>query len=370
MLSKTADTVTNSTTTISTSSIIFYLAAIRSYFAYHDIDVIPSKFKRKVKIPKVPREDEQPLDIEDIRKILLSCHNRRLKAYLLVLASGGLRALEGLAIRLRDIDFTTCPTKIHIRKEFAKTKVSRDIYISDEATQILKQWLEWKHHNQRRNIENPNPDDLVFTISDSKRPQGFYSKECKMDFKKQLEYKKETVIQITGPIYEEGSTLPYLGKNYPLKIVNHQKDKENKFELINEEFLVSLGINSRASKRKIKALYEEWLMQKARPIFEEKVKQYSTQLAIKPSQIIIKNLKSRWGSATKGHAINLNVNLLKASDNIIDYVVLHELCHLKIKEHSHRFWELIHRFMPNYQDKINWLKVNESGLLHGHSRGD
>jgi integrase len=173
------------TTNISTSSIVLYLAAVRSYFAYHDIDIIPSKFRRRVKIPKVAREDEQPLDVEDIRKMLLSCHNRRLKSYLLVLASGGLCALEGLAIRLKDIDFTVSPTKIRVRKEYAKTKVAREIYISDEATHFLKQWLEWKYHNERRNIENPDPDDLVFTVSTSKKPLTFYSKVV-LEFQKLL----------------------------------------------------------------------------------------------------------------------------------------------------------------------------------------
>jgi integrase len=178
-------TTTTTTTTISNSSIIFYLAAVRSYFAYHDIDVIPSKFRRRVKMPKVAREDEQPLDVEDVRKMLLSCNNRRLKAYLLVLASGGLRALEGLAIRLKDIDFTISPTKIHVRKEYAKTKIARNIYISDEATMFLKQWLEWKYHNERRNIDNPNPDDLVFTVSTSTRPSSFYPKVAR-EFQKLL----------------------------------------------------------------------------------------------------------------------------------------------------------------------------------------
>jgi predicted metal-dependent hydrolase len=65
-----------------------------------------------------------------------------------------------------------------------------------------------------------------------------------------------------------------------------------------------------------------------------------------------------------------SLNLLKASEDVIDYIVLHELCHLKIEEHLYHFWNLMHRFMPNYQDKIDWLKVNESGLLHGHTRGD
>jgi integrase len=124
----------NEAPNITSSSIKLYIAAIRSYLAYHDIDVMPSKFKRKVKMPKMHREDEEPLDVSDIRKILLSCNNRRSKAYLLVLASGGMRAAEALAIRLKDIDFIVNPTKVHIRKEYSKTKTARDVSISDEAT--------------------------------------------------------------------------------------------------------------------------------------------------------------------------------------------------------------------------------------------
>ncbi len=126
-------------------------------------------------MPKIYREDEEPLDVQDIRKILLSCNNRRLKTYLLVLASSGIRASEGLAIRLKDIDFTSNPTKIHIRKEYTKTRIARDIYISDEATQYLKQWLDWKYHNQER-PRKADEDDLVFTIYKSKTPNGLYFK--------------------------------------------------------------------------------------------------------------------------------------------------------------------------------------------------
>jgi integrase len=97
--------------------------AVRSYLQYYDIDINPSKFRRRVRLPKLAREDEQAIDASDIRKILLACNNLRLKAYLLVLASGGMRALEALAIRNKDLDFTVSPTKVHIRKEYTKTKV-------------------------------------------------------------------------------------------------------------------------------------------------------------------------------------------------------------------------------------------------------
>ena len=61
--------------------------------------------------------------------------------------------------------------------------------------------------------------------------------------------------------------------------------------------------------------------------------------------------------------LNLNLNLIKALENVIDYVILHELCHLKIKEHSHHYWDSLHKYMPNYHDEIEWLKRNEDNLL-------
>ena len=101
----------------------------------------------------------------------------------------------------------------------------------------------------------------------------------------------------------------------------------------------------------------------AQSIFEAKVKNYSKRLEVKVKRIITKDLKNRWGSLTKDDVINLNVNLLKAPEEVIDYIILHELCHLRIKEHSYHYWDLLHKFMPNYQDRIDWLKVNGSNLL-------
>ena len=162
---------------------------LRSYFAYYDIDVIPSKFKRKVKMPKAYREDEQALDVQDIRNLLLVCNNRRLKAYILVLASGGFRAIEALTIRLKDIDFSSDPTKVHVRKEYSKTRVSRDVYISDEATKYLKDWINWKYKDkEEESPKNVKPDDIVFSAYDVKgeiNPRHIYFKVL-VEFQKLL----------------------------------------------------------------------------------------------------------------------------------------------------------------------------------------
>jgi integrase len=178
------------TSNLAPLSIELYVASIRSYFAFNDVDIIPSKFKRKVKMPKSYREDEEPLDVNDIRKILLNCNNRRLKVYLLLLASGGMRALEALAIRLSDIDFSVNPTKIHIRKEFAKTRTSRDIYISDEATFYLKQWIDWKYRDKHNNLSSNSRShtDLIFSIYNIKgvsKPRTIYIKALQ-EFQKLL----------------------------------------------------------------------------------------------------------------------------------------------------------------------------------------
>ena len=172
----------------SVSTVKLYMAGIRSYLAYYDIDIIPSKFKRKVKMPKLYREDEEPLDVSDIRKILLSCNNRRLKAYLLVLASGGTRAVEALAIRLKDIDFSVKPTRIKIRKEYTKTRVSRYIYISDEATHYLNQWLDWKYRDKGESTKQKDEDDLIFSVyktSSEPNPNHLYTKVV-MEFERLL----------------------------------------------------------------------------------------------------------------------------------------------------------------------------------------
>jgi integrase len=167
---------------IAPTSIALYVYAVRSYLQYHDIDINPYKFRRRVRLPRVPREDERPIDANEIRNILLACNNRRLKAYILVLASGGMRAIEGLAIRYRDLDFTISPTRVHIRKEFTKTKAARDIYISDEATTYLRQWLDGKYREERilktgkRTTTTPMPDDLVFSPFMGSNPKSMYQK--------------------------------------------------------------------------------------------------------------------------------------------------------------------------------------------------
>ena len=143
--------------------------------------------------------------------------------------------------------------------------------------------------------------------------------------------------------------------------INREQAKVS-IDIVDGKFLVNAK-SPKITSNHIKKLYENWLIEKAQSLFEEKVEKYSKKLGVRIKRIAIKNMRNRWGSLTKSSVLNLNVNLLKASEDIIDYIILHELCHLKIKEHSHHYWDMLHKFMPNYHDKIEWLKVNGGNLL-------
>ena len=96
----------------------------------------------------------------------------------------------------------------------------------------------------------------------------------------------------------------------------------------------------------------------AYPIVTPLIAKYSKLLDVSPKKILLKKLKSRWGSATQRNIINLNIHLLKAPLHVIEYVVLHELSHLIERNHSKRFWKIVSDNMGDYKSKIRWLKVN------------
>ncbi len=200
---------------------------------------------------------------------------------------------------------------------------------------------------------------------------------------KQKEYQQE-IKEIVKPTFENNSTLPYMGKNYELQVVyyyyadddnddhNTENSKQNeKMVFMNSKFIACLLCNNGGNemektteRENIRRLYNDWLCSEANKIFVEKVNQYSNKVVdVKPKRILIKNLKNRWGSVTKNQTINLNVNLMKAPEDIIDYIIIHELCHFKVKGHSYQFWDYLKQFVPYYKQKIEWLGRNTDSLL-------
>lgn len=180
--------------------------------------------------------------------------------------------------------------------------------------------------------------------------------------RKQNEY-RNSIQEIIKPTFEENSTLPYLGKNYHLRISKNQP--RNTIRFANGEFVVDVTSSdaSQDTKAEIRELYEEWLKSIAYQILVRMTEINAQKLGVNVQKISAKSsLKSRWASLTRKGSINFNMHLIKARRDIIDYIVLHEVCHFKIKGHSHHCWDLLYRYMPNYQEKIDWLNVNGRSL--------
>ena len=95
---------------------------------------------------------------------------------------------------------------------------------------------------------------------------------------------------------------------------------------------------------KIAWLYHDWLLSEANNLFIEKVNKYKKLVAVISNEIVIKLLRNRWGSLTKENNIHLNFNLIKAPEDVINYIIIHELCQLKIKGHSYKFWDYLKQF--------------------------
>ena len=190
--------------------------------------------------------------------------------------------------------------------------------------------------------------------------------KIKWIIRKQKEY-REREPEIAKPKFLQGSTLPYLGKNYQILIVKNGKHDYNKIKLENDKFIFTL-VNTNATMLSnklnlVKSLYEDWLYAQASKIFEEKTEHFRKVVNVSPQEVVVKKLKNRWGSATGKRTINLNLNLIKAPEDVIDYVIIHELCHLIIKKHSHHFWNLLKKYVDDYKARIEWLEVNGRYLI-------
>jgi integrase len=168
--------VYNGNTKLSEKTIAFYIAGVKSYLEYYDIEISSKKLRNKVTMPKILRRKKEVLNQKKIRNMLIACNNDRLKLFILVLASGGTRSMETLAIRNRDVLFEESPAKLHIIAENTKTKQDRDVYISDEAFLALRKFVESKYKDKFESIKSDFPDDLVFSSWRTGKidPRGIY----------------------------------------------------------------------------------------------------------------------------------------------------------------------------------------------------
>jgi predicted metal-dependent hydrolase len=174
--------------------------------------------------------------------------------------------------------------------------------------------------------------------------------------------KLETVIALSSEEPSNLEMLKFLGQEYKLKTYESAgstiKIIFNKSEF--QAFIPRLLKDNR--NEHIRELLDKWYRIQAKKILEERTMYYAGKLNVKPKRIVIKDQKTKWGSCSSKGNINYNYRIVMAPLNIIDYLVVHELCHLIELNHSQRFWNLVESILPNYKDSLAWLKYNGSSL--------
>lgn len=100
------------------------------------------------------------------------------------------------------------------------------------------------------------------------------------------------------------------------------------------------------------------LADEARLIIPERVEYYAKIMGVTYGKITIRNQKTRWGSCSESGNLNFNCLLMKTPPEVLDYVVVHELCHRKEMNHSKKFWSEVEKILPDYREAKQWLKNN------------
>ena len=152
----------------------------------------------------------------------------------------------------------------------------------------------------------------------------------------------------------------------PLYVSNNEIERMviSKSKWIDEHMLkVQSTIDERSKLEKITFEQVKELADQAVEYIPKRVKYYAEKENFVYNKITIKNLVSRWGScSTKGN-LNFNCLLMLTPDYVIDYIVVHELCHLREMNHSEKFWAKVEKIMPDYQRAELWLKQNGGNLI-------
>jgi predicted metal-dependent hydrolase len=165
--------------------------------------------------------------------------------------------------------------------------------------------------------------------------------------RKHLE-KHSGLIRINqGKKYIDGESLLFSGRENCLKISQSAKQ----FVMQNDD-TIEVGLNETADSVKIKSLLDKWYRQKARESFSILLAEILTRFSeqrFSPTEFVVKPLKSRWGSCSSKGRITISSELIKLKENFAEYVIIHELCHLKHHNHGKEYYRLLEKLVPDYK---------------------
>lgn len=153
--------------------------------------------------------------------------------------------------------------------------------------------------------------------------------------------------------YVNGESHLYLGRQYRLKLISGESSS---VKLTRGQLLVTLP--GAPEPERIKALLHRWYLDRARSVFTEILD--ASVLGFKDvdrPRLIVRAMQSRWGSLSRAGSMTLNVNLVRAPRPCVEYVVVHELCHTRHRDHGTRFYRLLEQVMPDWEQRKQRLEA-------------
>jgi len=172
--------------------------------------------------------------------------------------------------------------------------------------------------------------------------------------------------------FSQNSTLFLFGQLVTLNITFAKKAHTLLAASINNQQVLTVILAERNKKKlsdstllatAVKKQIEKHFKQQAENIIPLKVAAFSQLTSLYPTSIKIRQYRSRWGSCNNRGELSFNYLLMMLPINVIDYVIVHELCHLEHLNHSKEFWQLVARHFPNYIQAKQWTKTHQSALL-------
>jgi len=156
--------------------------------------------------------------------------------------------------------------------------------------------------------------------------------------------------------FVEGEEFWYLGQSYRLEIVKGKKTEVH----LDGSFKMSP-----ATRPKARLAFENWYKKQAKAYIPQRVSRLAALYGFEYQRIRITSARTRWGSCSSRGTLSFTWRLVMAPEDMIDYVIVHELVHLRIHNHSREFWTQVGLLMPDYKEKRLWLKKNASFLTLG-----
>lgn len=164
--------------------------------------------------------------------------------------------------------------------------------------------------------------------------------------------------------WERGESLLYRGDRYCLTV--HDWDKKSVRAAFNGEqfdLYVNRSLTGQDRKDAADSAFKKLYISMAREQISEKLGYYSDIIGVSYKDVRIKEQNTRWGSCSKKGNLNFNWRIIMAPDWVMDYVIVHELCHLRFMNHSKDFWGMVETYIPNLKMARQWLKDNGMRLV-------